>query len=54
MENLLELSSEELKTIDGGLDGATFAYRVGEGIRFLSHSAILGVQTAYTMVYSWQ
>ena len=55
MEKLQEISISEMSKINGGhLDGATFAYRIGEGIRFLGHAQILGYKTAYLMVYSWQ
>lgn len=50
MENLIELNSQELTDIDGG---ATFAYRVGQSIRFLGLATLLGVETADTMVF-WQ
>jgi hypothetical protein len=48
MENLIELNSQELTNINGG---ATFAYRVGEAIRFLGLATLNGAETAFDMVY---
>ncbi|MDQ6527689.1 hypothetical protein [Flavobacterium sp. LHD-85] len=50
MENLEELKREEANEIFGG---TTFAYRVGEFIRFSGHAYLSGISNAYTMVYSW-
>lgn len=50
MENLIELKMEEANEIYGGV---TFAYRVGELIRFSGHAYLSGISNAYTMVYSW-
>ena len=39
MENLIELNDTELKSTTGG---ATFAYRVGQFIRWAGYSALPG------------
>ncbi|KAF2332386.1 hypothetical protein [Flavobacterium ginsenosidimutans] len=50
MENITELTIEEAREISGGV---TFAYRVGEFIRFSGHAYLSGISNAYDMVYSW-
>ncbi|MFW0739885.1 hypothetical protein [Flavobacterium sp. T12S277] len=50
MENLTELEYSEAQEICGGV---TFAYRVGEFIRFAGHSYLMGVSRAYEIDYAW-
>ena len=51
MENLTELEFSEAQEISGGV---TFAYRVGEFIRFAGHADLVGISRAYEIVYAWQ
>lgn len=52
MENLIELNNEELKNLNGG---ATFAYRVGQTIRYsiFALNPTFGPEVSYYLVY-WQ
>lgn len=51
MNDLIELNNEELNQIDGG---ATFAYRVGQALRYAVYSqTAFGYEGAYYLVY-WQ
>lgn len=51
MNNLIELSSRELNEVAGG---ATFAYRVGQALRYIAYSqTAFGYEGAYYLVY-WQ
>ena len=51
MENIVELNSLELRTINGG---ATFAYRVGQFLRWgvMSSSHIGSILARYEMQYA--
>jgi hypothetical protein len=49
MENLTELNYFELTSIEGGTEAPTFAYRVGQTIRFIGYCGLPG----NTYEYAW-
>jgi hypothetical protein len=49
MNELIELKKDELIEIEGGV---TFAYRVGQFIRFAGYAALIGCEDSYYMNYS--
>ncbi|WP_298140231.1 hypothetical protein [Flavobacterium sp.] len=52
MKNLTELNQFELNTINGGTESPSFAYRVGQGIRYLSYLSLThSSEYAYNMSY---
>jgi hypothetical protein len=52
MKNLTELNHIEQVAINGGTEAPTFAYRVGQGIRFLGLSSI-GGSFGSSFDYAW-
>jgi hypothetical protein len=52
MKNLTELNNIEQVSINGGTEAPTFAYRVGQGIRFLGLSNSTGTFFG-NVEYAW-